>query len=129
MTRETMIDALRIPFAHHKWTVEEARLYAADMLQSAGTLTPDELAELVRAQAEGRLLLLPVQEGAKVYHLVPNCEKCTIDADECPQGACPTSTVSEGVFTRMMLERWGMLVFATREEAEAALAARKEDPS
>lgn len=88
-------------------------------------LTPAEAAELAQAKREGRLLLMPVAEGTRVYTHIPDCDSCdSLETAECGEIPC-LYDVTEAIFSRMMIERWGLDIFATREEAASALEGMK----
>ena len=89
-------------------------------------LTPEEVAELAKAKADGRLVVLPCKIGTKVYFISQDCEMCrSLQKDEpCLFGDCPYRGITETIFTYGAIGQFGKTVFFTREEAEAAL--RKE---
>ena len=87
----------------------------------------ERLVELVKAEKDGRLVVLPVPVGSSVYTLCCNTvvEKCIgefrVNSHTRPRRLADLVSQSK---------RWDMVVgqtvFLTREEAEAALGAEKE---
>lgn len=73
-------------------------------------LTAERVHELAKADAEGRLIVLPVKEGTKVWRLLPRLNSA-------PE-------IKEMYFNlfSMQPEDFGKTIFLTRGEAEAALA-------
>lgn len=72
---------------------------------------------LLRAQADGQLVVLPCQVGTATYYI------------RYPIAVYPDESepeVKRGIFTLCDLDRVGHSVFLTREEAEKALEARKK---
>ena len=73
---------------------------------------------LLRAQADGRLVVLPCQVGTATYYI------------RYPIAVYPDESepeIKRGIFTLCDLDRVGHSVFLTREEAEKALEAMKDD--
>ena len=71
---------------------------------------------LLRAQADGRLVVLPCQVGTATYYI------------RYPIAVYPDESepeIKRGIFTLCDLDRVGHSVFLTREEAEKALEAMK----
>lgn len=71
---------------------------------------------LLRAQADGRLVVLPCQVGTATYYI------------RYPIAVYPDESepeIKRGIFTLCDLDRVGHSVFLTREEAENALEAMK----
>jgi len=91
-------------------------------------LTPEEVAELAKAKADGRLVVLPCKIGTKVYFVSQDCEMCrSLQKDEpCLFGDCPYPGITETIFTYGAIGQFGKTVFLTREEAEAALRKEQE---
>lgn len=110
----------------------------------------DHLKELVQAENDGRLVVLPCKKGTRVYKVISNYETYT-GCDCClnkygfetscaywdeKEEACNnfTGQIEKGLrygivskrFTLDMLNDFGKTVFLTREEAEAALAEKGE---
>ena len=76
------------------------------------------LRELAEADKDGRLVVLPCEVGTATYYI------------HYPIAAYPDKSEPEikwGIFTLCDLDRVGRSVFLTREEAEAALEAMKDD--
>ena len=78
------------------------------------------MTELAKAEAEGRLIVLPCGFGADIYTIVTTDR--SRGARACPR---PVKWVRFGQLTwnnlRSVLSEFGKTVFLTREEAEAAL--------
>lgn len=73
---------------------------------------------LLRAQADGRLVVLPCQVGTATYYI------------RYPIAVYPDESepeIKRGIFTLCDLDRVGHSVFLTREEAEKALEAMKNE--
>ena len=101
-------------------------------------LASDRLIEIFKAEADGRLLVLPCKVGDTVY-VIDWYLDCDIDG----QGVCDDyekggdiacgychhnyvkKFVSKRQYESQKIEDFGKTVFLTREEAEAALAADK----
>ena len=88
--------------------------------------TTEHLRELVEAEQEGRLVVLPVKPGTKVYTTrwwddVP--ETCTDSRGKKFQRMTQRHKVTEEEFLPFSLDyiQFGERVFLTREEAEKAL--------
>ena len=78
----------------------------------------DRLEELARADRAGRLVVLPCEVGTATYYI------------HWPIAVYPDKSepeIKRGIFTLCDLDRVGHSVFLTREEAEAALEAMKDD--
>ena len=78
----------------------------------------DRLEELARADRAGRLVVLPCEVGTATYYI------------HWPIAVYPDKSepeIKRGIFTLCDLDRVGRSVFLTREEAEAALEAMKDD--
>ena len=76
------------------------------------------LRELAEADKDGRLVVLPCEVGTATYYI------------HCPIAVYPDKSepeIKRGIFTLCDLDRVGHSVFLTREEAEAALEAMKDD--
>ena len=90
----------------------------------------DHAAELLRAESEGRLIVLPCKVGDTVYVIEPNL--CDLrDKDTCDaycdgwDFSCPDfhsgNTIRQRHFQVEGLRRFGKTVFPSHEEAAAAL--------
>ena len=78
----------------------------------------DRLEELAEADKDGRLVVLPCEVGTATYYI------------HYPIAVYPDKSepeIKRGIFTLCDLDRVGRSVFLTREEAEAALEAMKDD--
>lgn len=93
-------------------------------------LTPERVAELAQAEREGRLLVMPCKVGTRVWVIGQNCDLChDMYAEEpCLFGSCEYKEVFESVFGYGMIDNFGKTVFLTREEAEAAMKDKQEEP-
>lgn len=105
----------------------------------------DHLRELVQAEKDGRVVVLPCKFGSKVYvmedvgdwHDIPcghesECEVCSTDCHLYNQKYVVEKVISERFamtcLDMQLVERGlGKTVFLTREEAEAALSTEKGD--
>ena len=88
-------------------------------------LTPVRAAELVEAEKEGRLVILPCKLGERVYRHIFNCKGCEHYGDlYCQPGVNPQCKRKEVISIRFNYDdiyEIGKTVFLTRSEAEAAL--------
>lgn len=78
----------------------------------------DRMRELAEADKDGRLVVLPCQVGTATYYI------------RYPIAVYPDESepeIKRGIFTLCDLDRVGHSVFLTREEAEKALEAMKDD--
>ena len=78
----------------------------------------DRLRELAEADKDGRLVVLPCQVGTATYYI------------RYPIAVYPDESepeIKRGIFTLCDLDRVGHSVFLTREEAEKALEAMRDD--
>lgn len=89
--------------------------------------TPDHLRDLIQAEKDGRLVMLP---SKTVWELTmdagPDCDmKCPVDAWDESLGCDLCSKAKQFAYERLctqeLLKGLGKTVFLTREEAEAAL--------
>ena len=82
---------------------------------SCGCAVPyTRLAELDQAEKDGRLMVLPVKEGAKIYRVRFNFD-----------GNCYEIIEKDFDLGLFRPEDFGRIIFRTREEAEAALKKRE----
>ena len=82
---------------------------------SCGCAVPyTRLAELAQAEKDGRLMVLPVKEGAKIYRVRFNFD-----------GNCYEIIEKDFDLGLFRPEDFGRIIFRTREEAEAALKKRE----
>lgn len=97
-------------------------------------LIPPEIAELIKANAEGRLVVLPCKVGAKLYEIVENIKRDRSGYQKVIKERIVDSigvhkgghiTFSFGITIGSSVTYLGKTVFFTREEAEAAL--RREE--
>ena len=86
--------------------------------------TPDHLRDLLQAEQDGRLVVLPCKVGDTVYWLhndvITECRVHRVQMNRTGLFICLKSKVSHGAFRVDIC--LGKTVFLTREEAEAALA-------
>lgn len=78
----------------------------------------DRFRQLVKADKDGRLVVLPCKVGTATYYI------------HYPIAVYPDESepeIKRGIFTLCDLDRVGHSVFLTREEAEKALEAMKDD--
>ena len=80
-------------------------------------LTPEEVAELARAKAEERIIIMPFRIGEIVYEVIPN--------NYHTKSRLGKPYIEERKIGYDWLKEIGKSIFATREEAEAALERRK----
>lgn len=93
------------------------------VLEESKTLTGqlallNRIRDLARADKDGRLVVLPCQVGTATYYI------------RYPIAVYPDESepeIKRGIFTLCDLDRVGHSVFLTREEAEKALEAMKDD--
>lgn len=78
----------------------------------------DRLRELAEADKDGRLVVLPCEVGTATYYIHYSIAVY-------PDKSEPE--IKRGIFTLPDLDRFGHYVFLTREEAEAALEAMKDE--
>ena len=87
--------------------------------------TPDHLRDLLQAEQDGRLVVLPCKVGDAAYWLhngiITECRVHRIQMNRTGLFICLKSKVSHGAFR---MDSIGKTVFLTREEAEAALAGK-----
>lgn len=86
----------------------------ADLYNGIGPI--EHICELSQAEKDGRLMVLPVKEGAKIYRVRFNFD-----------GNCYEIIEKDFDLGRFRPEDFGRIIFRTREEAEAALKKREED--
>ena len=92
-------------------------------LERSKTLTEQiellkRLRELAEADKDGRLVVLPCEVGTATYYI-------HYSTAFYPDKSEPE--IKRGIFTLPDLDRFGHYVFLTREEAEAALEAMKDE--
>lgn len=87
---------------------------------------PEHIRDLIQAEKDGRLIVLPCKVGDTVYVIGESCDFCETYLDEpercmrCEKG----HYVEERGFELWMLSELNESIFLTREEAEAALAGK-----
>ena len=97
----------------------------------------DHLLELMDAEKEGRLVVLPCKEGDTIYQVIQKCPGGSVY--ECPYSGgrgwyrCANegcdAYIAEVPFSLLWYNNLGKDMFATKEEAEAALAKDNNVPS
>lgn len=96
----------------------------------------DHLLELMAAEREGRLIVLPCKPGTTVYEAIPKCNPlyrtCPYMGGRgglrCDNNKCD-AYVAEVPFDPIFRDRIGKTLFLTREEAVAALAKDNNVPT
>ena len=83
-----------------------------------------EIRELMQAEAEGRLVVLPCKVGTRVWVIDQDCDLChdMYTEEPCLFGDCEYRKVIESVFLPGMTDEFGKTVFLTKEAAEKAIA-------
>lgn len=107
---------------------QNEKLLCMDFHQAIKT---DRLVEIVKAEREGRLIILPCKVGDTIWEFKYGCtigpdDLCYIPSKAC--GNCKSLTCSiahrkviDVADAALLTRRWGKTVFRFREEAEAAL--------
>lgn len=117
------------------YSTEEICAQLAVLYDIIGDCDLDRLQELIQADREEKCLILPCKVGDTVYKFDASIckyrdkDKCDEYCDgfqyrDCWEGS---QIVAATNFELKMLWSFGKTVFPTREEAEAALAKRKEN--
>lgn len=105
------------------------RTESTERLEIVREIKTDRLRELVQAEQDGRLVVLPCKVGDTIYVIGESCDFCETYLDEpercmrCEKG----HYVEERGFELWMLSELNESIFLTREEAEAALAGEGGD--
>jgi cytochrome c556 len=88
----------------------------------------EQLQELAKAKADGRLVVLPCNVGTRVWVIGQDCDLChdMYTEEPCLFGDCEYRKVIESVFLPGMIDEFGKTVFLSREEAEKALGGETE---
>lgn len=118
--------------AHRLAAYEDTRMMPEDVVAMRHTL--DEYHKgadpLLRAQVDGRLVVLPCKVGDTVYFRTYDCNG-TVDLGIQPHKvtAIVGHAIVRGKYTDVWLSpaQYGVSWFLTREEAEKALEAMKDD--
>lgn len=95
-----------------------AKLMAKAKVVSAFGVAAERLRELAEADKDGRVVVLPCKVGTATYYI------------HYPIAFYPDESepeIKRGIFTLPDLDRFGHSVFLTREEAEKALEAVKDE--
>lgn len=107
---------------------EKCEYCGSDVLSVPETISQEELDELIKAKAEGRLVVLPCKVGTRVWVIGQDCDLChDMHTEEpCLFGDCEYRKVIESVFLPGMTDEFGKTVFLTREAAEKAIGGGKK---
>jgi len=115
-------------------TYEEKCEYCGSYVLSVPeTISQEELDELIKAKADGRLVVLPVKVGDAVYQpFAGKVYEKTVDRIIINRFTTPQIWIETKLpFAAPRLERWdlaiGKTVFLTKEEAERALERSGQD--
>jgi hypothetical protein len=121
LTRKTVTDKWMAPYGSQKIT---DRLVA---YEDSG-LSPEEVQELAKAKADGRLVVLPCKVGTRVWVIGQDCDLChdMYTEEPCLFGDCEYKGVFESIFSIGMTDKFGKTVFLTREEAEKAIGGKED---
>ena len=122
--------------------IESSMAYYVGTLDGAKGKTPNHLRELAEADKDGRVVVLPCKVGDILYRIFEERTECSVYGeyyDEYSCGGCECgcdsairrvirpirpNTLSE---LARDIEDIGQTVFLTREEAEKALEAKRDD--
>ena len=101
------------------------------------SISQETIEEIIKAKAEGRLVVLPCKVGDTVYLVLPKCRASRIplaecnffECDDCPRNKREIfeQKATTEMLSMMLFEKYntlyvfGKTVFLTRAEAEAAL--------
>ena len=99
------------------WCIDEAN----DNEKFLSGDAADKLAEYEKAEAEGRIVVLPCKVGAKVWFI----KKDSVPDDDYRMSFHYEWTMGYVHFQLSMIEKLGKTMFLTREEAEQALKERR----
>lgn len=109
-----------------------------DVVKNIGPLTTalgmplNELADLIRAKQEGRVIVPPVKVGDTVYGIAQPCGGCNAFYEVMTEEylkmcqRCDRFEILEVAFDYELIPEWGKTVFLTKEQAEKALAERSD---
>jgi hypothetical protein len=86
-------------------------------------ISQGRLEEIIEAETEGRLVVLPCKAGTRVWVISQNCDFChdMYTEEPCLFGDCEYLGVIESLFTLSMADNFGKTVFLSREAAEKVL--------
>lgn len=107
---------------------EKCEYCGSDVLSVPETISQEELDELIKAKADGRLMVLPCKVGTRVWVIGQDCDLChdMYTEEPCLFGDCEYRKVIESVFLPGMTDEFGKTVFLTREAAEKAIGGGKK---
>ena len=88
------------------------------------SISQETIEEIIKAKADGRLVVLPCKVGTRVWVIGQDCDLChdMYTEEPCLFGDCEYRKVIESVFLPGMTDEFGKTVFLTREAAEKALS-------
>ena len=92
------------------------------------SISQETIKEIIKAKADGRLVVLPCKVGTRVWVIGQDCDLChdMYTEEPCLFGDCEYRKVIESVFLPGMTDEFGKTVFLTREEAEKAMGGGKK---
>lgn len=106
---------------------QEAKQQLSDIVRILGCYDIDHLNELIQAEKDGRLMVLPCKTGDTLwsfyYYPTSGICKIAVTAVSTLDGITVINTDNYGVIQEKDI---GKTVFLTREEAEAALKKRED---
>lgn len=109
--------------AHALEKADQAKSDLTEMVSFVGGIGLDRLRELAQADKDGRCVVLPCREGDTAYRIVEDPFECNAEDAEDP--FMPTAEIVEEPFHISSFYDFGLFLFPTRAEAEAALRAEK----
>ena len=102
---------------------------AADVVPVVHGELTEHIRELLRAEQDGRLVVLPCKIGATVYRFQRYFNDATLKSEikikPCVVESVSTKYIITTDHMAMLFSNFGKTVFLTREEAEKALEARE----
>lgn len=103
---------------------------AADVVPVVHGELTEHIHELLRAEQDGRLVVLPCKIGATVYRFQRYFNDATLKSEikikPCVVGSVSTKCIITTDHMVMLFSNFGKTVFLTREEAEKALEGNNE---
>ena len=119
-TDEYDLDRLRV-LCNQRMTMREE---VSQRFSLTAKIPLERLRELIKAEREGRCVVLPCREGDTVYRIVEDLLEC--NAEDAADPFMPTTEIVKEPFHISNFYDFGLFMFLTREEAEAALR-REQD--
>ena len=98
---------------------EKCEYCGSDVLSVPETISQEELDELIKAKADGRLVVLPVKAGDRVYSIYGYLNKSI--REDTVKHICVQDGEIRLTMDNTCTKIWERSAFATREEAEKAL--------